>query len=191
MDADNATVYARVYNPGPNDVTVHNHIRMAIFTPVRRVEPTVDLEEVHTDGMGVSEVTPAKRRQVMPEHMIPVYQKGCVHLMESQNEEFKKFIIANQACFARPGEVGRTNMETHKIKLKDEKHIRDPPRRIPIYKRQALEEEVKKLEEKGIIEKSNSPWSSQTVMVKKTDVSWRMCVDYRKLNEKTIKDQNR
>lgn len=79
-------------------------------------------------------------------------------------------------------------MGTNKIKLKDERPIRERPRRIPIYKRQALEEEVKKLEEKGLIEKSNSPWSSQTVMVQKKDGSWRMCVDYRKLNKKTIKD---
>ncbi|CAG2194876.1 unnamed protein product [Mytilus edulis] len=65
-------------------------------------------------------------------------------------------------------------MGTNKIKLKDERPIRERPRRIPIYKRQALEEEVKKLEEKGLIEKSNSPWSSQTVMVQKKDGSWRI-----------------
>ena len=165
VDVANATVYARVYNPGPNDVTVHKHTHMAMYTPVQRVGPTVDLEEVHTDGIGVGEVTPVKSRQDVPEHMIPIYQKGCVHQSESQKEDFKKFIIANQAYFSRPGEVGRTNMGTHKIKLKDEKPIREPPRRIPIYKRQTLEEKVKKLEEKGLIEKSNNPWSSQTVMV--------------------------
>lgn len=124
----------------------------------------------------------------MPEHMIPVYQKGCVRQTESQKENFKKFIIAHQVYFSRPGEVGRTNMGTHKIKLKDEKPIREPPRRIHIYKRQTLEEKVKKLEEKGLIEKSNNPWFSQTVMVQKKDGSLRMCVDYRKLNEMTIKD---
>jgi hypothetical protein len=40
-------------------------------------------------------------------------------------------------CFARPGEVGRTNMGTHKIKLLDDKPVRESPRRIPMYKRQA------------------------------------------------------
>ena len=57
-----------------------------------------------------------------------------------------------------------------------------------MYKQQALEDEVKKLQDRGLIEKSSSPWSSQVVMVQRKDGSWRMCVDYRKLNEKTVKD---
>ena len=89
---------------------------------------------------------------------------------------------------AKPGEVGRTDKCVHRIKLNDDKPVRDPPRRIPLYKREALAEELKQLENKGIIEKSESPWSPQIVMVQKHDGSWRMCVDYRKLNEKTIKD---
>jgi DNA-binding NtrC family response regulator len=79
-------------------------------------------------------------------------------------------------------------MGTHKIKLLDDKPVMEPPRRIPMYKRQALDDEVKKLQDRGLIERSSSPWSSQVVMVQKKDGSWRMCVDYRKLNEKTVKD---
>ncbi|VDI18408.1 Hypothetical predicted protein [Mytilus galloprovincialis] len=52
----------------------------------------------------------------------------------------------------------------------------------------AIEDEIKKLEDKKLIEKSNSPWSSGLVLVQKKDLSWRLCVDYRKLNDKTIKD---
>ena len=79
-------------------------------------------------------------------------------------------------------------MGTHKIKLLNDKPVREPPRRIPMYKRQALEDEVKNLQDRGLIERSSIPWSSQVVMVQKKDDSWRMCVDYRKLNEKTVKE---
>lgn len=39
----------------------------------------------------------------------------------------------------------------HEIKLHDEKPIREPPKRVPLHKRQALEEEIKKLEKQNLI----------------------------------------
>lgn len=39
-----------------------------------------------------------------------------------------------------------------------------------------------------VVEPSSSPWPSPIVLVRKKDNSLRYCIDYRKLNEVTVKD---
>ena len=43
--------------------------------------------------------------------------------------------------------------------------------------------------EAGIIQPSQSSYSTQVVLVHKKDGSWCMCLDYRELNKLTIKDK--
>ncbi|PIK52169.1 hypothetical protein BSL78_10948 [Apostichopus japonicus] len=51
--------------------------------------------------------------------------------------------------------------------------------------RDSLQEEVRKMIDMGVIEPSNSPYSSPVVLVPKPDGTKRFCVDYRKLNKVT------
>ena len=53
-----------------------------------------------------------------------------------------------------------------------------------------VDREIKDMLDKGVIEESDSPWSSSIVLVKKKDNTLRFCIDYRKLNEITLKDSH-
>lgn len=81
-------------------------------------------------------------------------------------------------------------MLEHKIQLEDNtKHIFVPSYRIPFKIREQVEHEVNRWEDEGIIRPSASPFNFPLLAVPKKDGSVRVCVDFRKLNEKTIPDR--
>jgi hypothetical protein len=52
-----------------------------------------------------------------------------------------------------------------------------------------LKTQLQDLLEKGFIRPSSSPWGCPAIFIKKKDQTLRMCVDYRPLNEVTIKNK--
>ena len=52
-----------------------------------------------------------------------------------------------------------------------------------------LKKQIQDLLSKGFIRPSVSPWGAPVLFVKKNDGSLRLCVDYRKLNQVTIKNK--
>jgi hypothetical protein len=52
-----------------------------------------------------------------------------------------------------------------------------------------LKEHVKELLEKGFIHPSSSPWGAPVIFVPKKGGTQRLCIDYRALNEVTVKNK--
>ncbi|GJU72350.1 retrotransposon protein, putative, ty3-gypsy subclass [Tanacetum coccineum] len=63
------------------------------------------------------------------------------------------------------------------------------PYRLAPTELQELSTQLQELSDKGFIRPSSSPWGAPVLFVKKKDGSFRMCIDYRKLNKLTVKNR--
>lgn len=108
------------------------------------------------------------------------------HLEPQQREELKKLILEYEHLF--PDIPTRTDKIYHDVVLEDTKPIKQHPYRMNPMKQQCLKEEVKYLLENDFIEPSQSNYSSPCILVPKQNGTYRMCTDYRKVNNVTKTD---
>ncbi|GFV97549.1 hypothetical protein TNCV_2040571 [Trichonephila clavipes] len=74
------------------------------------------------------------------------------------------------------------------IALTDDEPIFHKPRSLPFAERDIVDAQVDEWIKNAIVEPCSSPYASQVVVVKKKDGKSRVCIDYRRLNRKLIKD---
>ena len=83
-------------------------------------------------------------------------------------------------------DVGRVTCEEHNIELiEGAKPCKETYRRLSSEKRECADRQVEELLKRGLISPSQSPFASGVIMIKKTDGSYRLAIDFRKLNTMT------
>ncbi|UYV61797.1 K02A2.6-like, partial [Cordylochernes scorpioides] len=166
-------VPVRLANVFPNGISIRKGDFLAVCSPISRIattEGTNCQSRVNRVGQTKLEI-------------------DLKDLTEDEARMARAFIKKNQDAFSTGnGKLGRTDLVQHKIYTGNARPVRQPPRRVPMAKRDEVVGLLHKLKQDGVIEESNSPWSSPVVLVTKKDGSTRFCVDYRKLNEVTKKD---
>lgn len=109
------------------------------------------------------------------------------------SEQWKERILAKLKSIPEVFAVdemsyGHTKAVQHRIRLHDETPFKERPRPIHPNDREAVKQHLKELLDAGIIRESESPFASPIVLVRKKNGSIRLCIDYRKLNSRTIRD---
>lgn len=101
-----------------------------------------------------------------------------------------KQLISKYSDLMSKGEtdIGTTKLVRHRIELTDNTPFKQKHRRIPPAMYEEVRNHIQQLLACGVIRQSHSPFASNIVLCRKKDGNLRMCVDYRQLNERTIKD---
>ncbi|XP_050359298.1 uncharacterized protein LOC126779426 [Nymphalis io] len=108
---------------------------------------------------------------------------------DNQIGQLKIFLNKCQHLFIRGYPQSRVNTGELLIRLKDEnKFVERRPYRLSPVEREKVREIVSDRLEHNIIRESKSPFSSPIILVKKKNGKDRMCVDYRELNQNTLRD---
>ncbi|UYV72561.1 hypothetical protein LAZ67_9003705, partial [Cordylochernes scorpioides] len=108
------------------------------------------------------------------------------NLSFKEQERLKQILAKYTDLFS--SRLGRTSLAKHQIHTEDAKPIKHKPYRVSAKERTIIKDQIDEMLEEGIIRQSSSPWSFPVILVKKRDGKYRFCVDYRKLNEVTVKD---
>lgn len=117
------------------------------------------------------------------------------HLNPEERINLEKICSQYADIFYIDGEpLTFTNKIKHHIRTTDEVPVYSKSYRYPFVHREEVRNQISKMLEQGIIRPSESAWSSPIwVVPKKADASgktkWRLVVDFRKVNEKTIDDK--
>jgi hypothetical protein len=99
------------------------------------------------------------------------------------------FVMELDACDMVLG-LPPSRSHDHTIPLKEgAQPVNLRPYRYSSLQKDTVEGLISEMVVAGTVQPSHSPFASPVVLVKKKDLSWRLCVDYRALNRLTIKNK--
>ena len=106
----------------------------------------------------------------------------------SQEEQHQVRSLVQEFSGTFSEKPGRTTLMEHDIKLTTDTPLRVKQYPLPYSMMQAVNDEVRSMIELGVIERSESPYCSPVIIVKKKDNTNRFCIDFRVLNKITVFD---
>lgn len=155
---------------------------------------------VHIVSSNISSVPVLLGKDFLHNHTF-IIKHGEITVIDNEFNENNIFAIAANICTDElPTDVQQL-IDTYKpinsqqtdvqmtIVLKDDERVYHNPRRLPIAEKQIVDEQIAQWLKDDIICHSTSEYASPILLVKKKDNTSRLCVDFRRLNKKIVKDR--
>lgn len=120
---------------------------------------------------------------------------GTDHLTSDEIDQLNQLLDSKTEAFSQHSrDIGHCTLLEHTIDTGTNPAVSKHPYRTPHKLRAEMERQIQTLLSDGLIEPSNSPWRAPVLMVqKKPDpdgtVNYRMCIDFRALNQATKIDR--
>lgn len=131
---------------------------------------------------------PSDAAGVRPRH--PPSADEIPGLTREQRDAVQEIFDRHSAVFAGTDAAApRAALTAHRIELSDDTPIYVRPRRMSPPIAEEVEGQCLELERLGIIERCNSAWNAPIVPIRKPNGSLRLCIDYRRLNKRTVTER--
>ncbi len=175
-------VSAMVYNPTKQKIVLRKGESMgqvsdvaAAYTVPILPKTTASVSEIKVGGdKGFDEML----KNLNLDNLSVVQKEEVVELLEEEKEVFS----------TSKNDIGHVKDFKLKIKLTDEIPVGEAYRKIPGNLYKEVKNHVNDLLANGWIKQSYSPYSSPMVCARKKCGGLRLCIDFRRLNKKTIPD---
>ncbi|CAG2210957.1 unnamed protein product [Mytilus edulis] len=96
---------------------------------------------------------PEKIFSILPNHLEDLFVASSRELSEEQTLQLKNLLIRHSDAFAKSkNDLGCCDLIEHTIDTGDARPVKQNPRRLPLAKREAADQEIKRMLEGGIIE---------------------------------------
>ena len=179
-------------------VMVRNESEHDIILPegitIARAYAVEVLKSLYQDKLDEKATPPRYRASCVdievPEERPPDFDFKGSPIPEETKERVTRLLREKSQVFSRGDlDIGCTSAVKHQIHLTDDSPFRVRSRNIAPADYLDVRRHLRELLDRDIIRPSESQFASPIVVVRKKNGDVRLCIDYRKLNSRTIRDQ--
>ncbi|CAB0001492.1 unnamed protein product [Nesidiocoris tenuis] len=191
IHSNTPTTHVLAYNLGPRFLTLHKNARLGYIDPTAdypdspSYSATSNLASSTQSSFVIDQMTAPDAEQAFRQQL----QQKLQHVPGA--EQVVERLAQFHDVFSFPGyeKLGDTNLVEHTIPTGDHRPIRTKQYRTPFKQQAVIEEIVQGYLKDGVIQPGSGQWQSPCLLVPKrtlvdgvTHVSWRMVIDYRRVN---------